>query len=209
MIVEFDINFEYNLTCESEGTQPLTSVVWTDYKFETISSQFLTITNELLSESSSEDKIFYCVAENQAGRDIRSVTLRLNITLMDISDVESQLQNQSEISNEQSQLVSVVVTVLSSAVQDESELIQVANTFEALVSKTLNNTMLFDEETAIPLLRAASVIIDKSQMLNTSVNISDSVSSNSCHILLNSCSVPRPHTILYSRARPPDLEWSG
>ena len=176
MIVDFNINFEYNLTCESEGTQPLTSVFWTDYKFETISSQFLTVTNQLLSESSSEYKIFYCIAENQAGRDIRSITLRLNITLMDINGVESRLQNQSEVSNEQTQFISVVLIILTSAAQDKNELVQVANTFETLVSKTLSNTMPLDEETAIILLRAASVIIDKSQQLNSSVNISNSVS---------------------------------
>ena len=176
MIVDFNINFEYNLTCQSEGTQPLTSVFWTDYKFETISSQFLTVTNQLLSESSSEYKIFYCIAENQAGRDIRSITLRLNITLMDINGVESRLQNQSEVSNEQTQFISVVLIILTSAAQDKNELVQVANTFETLVSKTLSNTMPLDEETAITLLRAASVIIDKSQQLNSSVNISNSVS---------------------------------
>ena len=180
--MEFSVNFEFNLTCESEGTQPQTSVFWTDYTFETISTQFLTVTNQLLSESSSEDKIFYCISDNQAGRDTRSVTLRLNITLMDISDVESQLQNQSEVSNEQSQLISVIVTVPTSIAKDENELAQIANIFEALVSKTLNNTMPLDEETTIPLLRAASVIIDKSQQLNSSANILNSVSLNFCHL---------------------------
>ncbi|KAI6658168.1 Adhesion G-protein coupled receptor D1-like isoform X2 [Oopsacas minuta] len=162
--VEFNITFEHILICESKGKLSLTTIYWTNSKFENISSHILTVTNQLLSD----DRIFYCIAENTAGRDVRSVRFNLSITVMDIDDVATQLMNQTEITNDQSQVASAAVALLSGAAEDEEQLEQVASTYALLVNKSLNNGMPLDEETVISLLRTAEEIIDRSLQLNSS-----------------------------------------
>ncbi|KAI6658157.1 Phosphatidylinositol phosphatase PTPRQ-like isoform X2, partial [Oopsacas minuta] len=164
--VEFNITFEHILICESKGKLSLTTIYWTNSKFENISSHILTVTNQLLSD----DRIFYCIAENTAGRDVRSVRFNLSITVMDIDDVATQLMNQTEITNDQSQVASAAVALLSGAAEDEEQLEQVASTYALLVNKSLSNGMSLDEETVISLLEAAEGIIDRSLEVNSSSN---------------------------------------
>ena len=170
--LEFATNLERQLVCISEGGHPAADVYWTNYEFERISGATLTVTNQEISEISSKEKTFYCFAENTAGTDVRSFTFILNITETQVEEeieaLTTQLQYQSQISNEQSQQSSNAVSVLAGSVESEENLEQIADAYTELVNKTLENDETLDNETAAALLGVADNIIEKSEELNSS-----------------------------------------
>ena len=165
-----------SIECVATGV-PLPDIYWTrDFTSRFIESPKLLI--NVTDLANDGDKIFYCVAENVAGRDIASVTYELELTIETIQEnlkeISDELNGVESISDEKSgqtaDLAKVVIDAANNDVEITSEnksmiLVGAAMATELIINKT-NGT--FSSETAEKITRLLSSIVNGSSFLQES-----------------------------------------
>ena len=162
----FSIDFRRDFECLVDEGFPIPDVYWTNYKFDRISGPMLNVTNKLLSLDPQNNKQFHCFAENNLGKDMRTISIILSFEEgqfeNNLADIEAMLSQGGNLSNQASQETSDALGVLASTAPSVESLMNVSEIFNSVLEMTLNNNEVLDDSTATSLLNAAGTILDKS-----------------------------------------------
>ena len=165
-----------SIECVATGV-PLPDIYWTrDFTSKFIDSPTLLV--NITDLANDGEKIFYCVAENVAGKDVASVTYELELTIEIIQEtleeISDELNGVGSISDERSgqtaDLTKVVIDATNNDVEIESEnrsmiLVDAARVAELIIDR-MNG--IFSSETAEKITRLLSSIVNGSSLLQES-----------------------------------------
>ena len=177
--IVFSMAFEYELICESKGGHPPPDVYWTDYNHNRISGARMIVTNEYFSSNPNRDKVFYCVAKNQAGMDVREVKYILIMSEKDILDdansLYSHLREMETFPDNYIEMSLNAIGTLATICEEEATLERIAKTLEFVVKEVLREDRDHNDRIALALVTAAENIFEKSGQITNNYTSLDTL----------------------------------
>ena len=166
-----------NIECLATGI-PTPVIYWTrDFMTRFIDSPILSISITDLSTN----RVFYCVAENSAGRDVVSVNYEISLTTAvienELDEINNDIDSAESISDEESGLTAALVIVIIDAANNNSD-INSENRSRILESAVMLTQMIiektngtFTNETTERITELLSSIVNGSSAIQESEQV--------------------------------------